>query len=226
LYRPTIKKRQIEELAKIETQLMTRFQQRSIPFHNRSFSDEWDLLFFMQHYGFPTRLLDWTENPFIAFYFALMTAHFEFDKTGVKFKYPTAVWVLDPGCWNRHALKHITYDQDILSTIDDPIKAYKPTSKSQELGELPVALYGAHNSPRIVAQRGVFIIFGKNMSSLQKLYEKEKFPKNCLFKITLGKHLLPKMRESILNHGITESVVFPDLEGLAREIRRDFNFEV
>jgi len=36
--------------------------------------------------------------------------------------------------------------------------------------------------------------------------------------------ILP-MRKSLLNHGITESVVFPDLEGLAREIKRVFGFE-
>jgi hypothetical protein len=226
LYRPTIKKRRIEVLTTIEIQLMTRFRQRSIPFHNRSLVEDWELLFFMQHYGIPTRLLDWTENPFIAFYFAVMSAHFEPDKAGLRFNYPAAVWVLDPGCWNRHALKHITYDQGILSTSDELMKGYKPNPKHKELGELPVALYGAHNSPRIVAQRGVFVIFGKNILPMEKVYQEKKFPKDCLFKITLNKSLLPKMRQTILNHGITESVVFPDLEGLAKEIRRDFNFEV
>jgi hypothetical protein len=33
------------------------------------------------------------------------------------------------------------------------------------------------------------------------------------------------MRASVLKHGITESVVFPDLEGLAKEIKRGFEFE-
>lgn len=55
-----------EELSDLERRLMTRFRQRSIPYHNRSLADDWDALFFMQHYGVPTRLLDWTENPLIA----------------------------------------------------------------------------------------------------------------------------------------------------------------
>ena len=38
--------------------------------------DEWNMLFFMQHYGVPTRLLDWTENPLIALYFAVMSSPF------------------------------------------------------------------------------------------------------------------------------------------------------
>jgi hypothetical protein len=57
--------------------LVMRFRQRTIPLHSRDLSDEWDALFFMQHYGVPTRLLDWTENPFIAFYFAVMSARFK-----------------------------------------------------------------------------------------------------------------------------------------------------
>jgi hypothetical protein len=36
----------------------------------------------------------------------------------------------------------------------------------------------------------------------------------------------PQMRNSLLNQGITESTVFPDLEGLARETKRHFGFEV
>src|SRR5688572_23441055 len=73
LYRHT-KAKTPEAFADLERQLMTRFRQRSIPYHNRSLSDDWDALFFMQHYGVPTRLLDWTENPLIALHFALMGA--------------------------------------------------------------------------------------------------------------------------------------------------------
>src|SRR5207247_8863041 len=42
-----------EAFADLERQLMTRFRQRSIPYHNRSLVDDWDALFFMQHYGVP-----------------------------------------------------------------------------------------------------------------------------------------------------------------------------
>ncbi|MCX6832754.1 MAG: FRG domain-containing protein [candidate division Zixibacteria bacterium] len=217
----------IAGFARLETQLMTRFRQRSIPFHDRSLVDDWDTIFFMQHYGVPTRLLDWTENPFIAFYFAVMSALFRVSKTNeLTFPQAAAIWILDPVIWNRHALSHQSFDGAVLAPGDDALKGYKPTSTFDAMFNHPVALYGTHNSTRIVAQRGVFTIFGQNTRPMEDIYDSQSFPKDCLIKIILHNSLLAGMRKSILNYGITESVVFPDLEGLAKEIRRIFGFEV
>lgn len=216
----------INKLARLENQLMTRFRQRSIPFHDRSLSDDWDTLFFMQHYGVPTRLLDWTENPFIGLYFAVMSCPFEIGNNArIRFRSDAVVWILDPVSWNRHSLSHQSYDGGILMPGDDALKGYKPTPSFAGMYNHPVALYGAHNSSRIVAQRGVFTIFGQNTKSMEGIFDHEEFPDNSLIKVILRKGKLLNIRNSILNHGITESVVFPDLEGLAKEIRRIFAFE-
>lgn len=215
----------MKKLDNLEYRLMTRFKQRSIPFHNKTLEDLWEALFFMQHSGVPTRLLDWTENPFIAFYFAVMSAKYEYKKKKIKYISPASIWMLDPVVWNQHALRHMSYDQGILSTPDEQIKGYKPEIKFSDMSDLPVALNGSHNSSRIVAQRGVFTIFGQNTAAMEDLFETESFPDNCLIKVTIDKDLLPTMKNSILYNGVTESVVFPDLDGLAREIRREFHLE-
>ncbi len=206
---------------------MTRFRQRSIPLHSRPLVDDWDALFFMQHYGVPTRLLDWTESPFIGLYFAVMSTPIRCGRTGEpEFKDDAAVWVLDPVAWNRHSLSHQSYDGGVLTPGDDALKGFRPAPTFTGMFNHPVALYGAHNSPRIVAQRGVFAIFGQNTEPMERLYDSERFPAGCLLKVVLKRARINRFRRSVLNYGVCESVVFPDLDGLAKEIRRSFGFEV
>lgn len=219
-----------EAIEKLERDLITRFRQRSIPLHNRSLTDEWDTLFFMQHYGVPTRLLDWTENPFIAFYFAVTSAGFRVrsrprENPTLSFSTDAAIWILDPVLWNKHALRQQSYDGGVLTPGDSSLHPYKPMTQFKDMYVDSVGLYGAHNSPRIVAQRGVFTIFGQKTISMEQAYEKEKFPSASLLKLNLNRAVLPQMRCSIFNQGITESVVFPDLDGLAREMKREFKFD-
>jgi hypothetical protein len=230
LYRHKAKKKN-DEIEELEHRLMTRFRQRSIPLVDRPLNEDWDTLFFMQHYGIPTRLLDWTENPFIAFYFAVMSGKFSLGRTirgqtpNLKFSKEATIWILDPVVWTNYALKEQSYSGGVLTPGDDALTRYKPLTKFGEMNAHPVALYGAHNSPRIVAQRGVFTIFGRGTTSLEKVYDESGFPKRSLTRIILPKDALPNMRRSILSHGITESVVFPDLEGLAKEMKREFGFD-
>lgn len=218
------KLRKPDEFADLERKLMTRFRQRSMPYHNRVLSDDWDALFFMQHYGVPTRLLDWTENPLIALHFALMQACKPNRSGRLMPKDNASVWMLNPSTWNRHALKHVSFGGGVLSSDDEAIKGYKPTPKFDGMHSQPVALYGAHNSARIVAQQGVFVLFGRDAKPMEQVY-RSGFPSESLIKIIVPRTRILALRKSLLNHGITESVVFPDLESLAKETKRIFGFE-
>lgn len=181
----------------------------------------------MQHYRLPTRLLDWTENPFIAFYFAISNSPHSVDVDGnVEFVNDASVWVLDPISWNRHALSHQTFDRGILLTRDEELNGYSPTTSIAKMNNHPVAIYGTHNSPRIVAQRGVFTVFGQITKGMDENFERAKFPKDSLVRLTIPKEEISRLRRSLFSYGITESVVYPDLDGLALEIKRFFEFEV
>lgn len=151
---------------------MMRFRQRSLPFVSRPLGDDWEALFIMQHYGVPTRLLDWTENPFIALLFSVMSK--KFSATGkrgarvLKFKSDATVWLLDPIIWNRHALQHQGFNRGIPFTDDEVLVPYKPPMTTRDARNLPVAINGAHNSARIVAQRGAFTIFGDSIEPMER----------------------------------------------------------
>jgi hypothetical protein len=224
LYRHPTKVSQ-HDLEELERQLMTRFRQRSIPYHSRNLSDDWDALFFMQHYGVPTRLLDWTENPLIALHFALMSApHTSTPRGRINYTEAAAVWVLDPTAWNAAALEHLTYSGGPLTPGDEPLKAYSPSSAAAARNTHAVAVYGAHNSARIVAQQGVFTIFGTESTPMEQLVRTGTCPPEALSRTVIAARHIEAMRHSLLNLGITESVVYPDLEGLARETKRHFGF--
>jgi FRG domain len=49
---------------------MARFTRQGARFLDTK--DKWERLAFMQHYGVPTKLMDWSTNVTAAIYFALM----------------------------------------------------------------------------------------------------------------------------------------------------------
>ncbi len=72
----------------------------------------------MQHYGVPTRLLDWSENLFISVHFALVGAGGTDE--------PPVIWCLDPIGWNRAApvLSEFGNAIQVLTTTDDESDSY------------------------------------------------------------------------------------------------------
>jgi hypothetical protein len=217
----------IEDILTLEKDLLARFRQRSIPFHSRPLTDEWEWLFLMQHYGVPTRLLDWSESPLMALFFAVTQASHTIGNSGRPvFAGDACVWLLDPDQWNKQSVGLKSFTGQVLTTDDPNASGYKPVGNVTTMKSYPIAVYGSHNSQRIVAQRGVFVCFGKDMRPMEAVYDLEGFPTGCLMKLLLKKGRLPHLYEALRRQGITDSVVFPDLDGLAREIKREYAFQV
>ncbi|MGA9698130.1 MAG: FRG domain-containing protein, partial [Acinetobacter sp.] len=68
-----------------EKTIVNRFMQNASMLLENKPNTYFDWMFLMQHYGVPTRLLDWSESPLVALYFAVQ-GHKEEDG---------ALWILD-----------------------------------------------------------------------------------------------------------------------------------
>jgi hypothetical protein len=217
--------RDMSEVFDREARLLARFRERSVPYLSSLHAqDEWGLLFAMQHHGAPTRLLDWTENLFVALFFAANEEASRISEHSATHSgdvcRPT-IWVLDPYAWNARVPQLADTGVSILTTADDDVvKWWKPQVSTSErfipTAKMPVAMYSTYNSARIVAQRGTFTIAGQEWQGLEGYCKPDD--------VLLTKMVYDGDRRELITHlsqlGFTESMVFPDLVGLSRELER------
>lgn len=116
----------LSSLINQERRFLNEFKRRARIFLQSSPSSDWEWMVLAQHFGLPTRMLDWTENPLVALYFAVKDRS-QMSSDGVLYAY-----------------RHGSPDIDIGSTSD-------PFSIERiELVRPP------HLDQRVIAQQSIF----------------------------------------------------------------------
>ncbi len=171
----------------------------------------------MQHYGAPTRLLDWTDNPLVALYFAVD----RFEKVGAAPRSTdqedAAVWILDPSWLNRQLRKKV--DGPLLPDWDEA-KPYllEPFSEKEIRVRRPAAIDPPHVDRRLAIQGSRFVIFGQSRDLTKTTPVRHR---NCrLAKVLVAWKSLDKIADELEVCGITWGQLFADLAGLCKDIRR------
>lgn len=165
-------------------------------------TNDWDLYFLMQHYGAPTRLLDWTDSPVIALYFAVR------DNPGY---YDSAVWMLDAYELNRSVAKKnevISPSAQGVSKKDaDRVAPWLPERWSKaEIPEDPLAIFPTHIARRISSQRACFTIHGTRKLGFSRF---ARGSEPCLKKIILPGRCVRNIRLSLEQIGIDDTDLPP-----------------
>jgi len=202
----------------VENQLLQFFRMKapslggdSVPPRSEH-TDQW--LCLAQHVGLPTRLLDWSEGALVALYFALI------EDTPI-------VWMLHPVELNRLSLPSNTS----LGENEFPLTWVQPEN-SINIGsenfrgaweqdrrgvELPVAIHPTDIHPRMSAQRSCFTIHGKKKQCMNDLV-----PPSILKRYEVAPNMKHKMLMELRMLGVSHSTIFPDLDGLAKDLAQRF----
>lgn len=201
---------QRENYQKSEQSLMNDFYMRAtVSLKEKPSYDNYSgWISIMQHFGLPTRLLDWSQSPLIAAFFA----------TNEYLKYPqkdACIWVLKPGLLNEfEGFGGYIYPMDAKTVLEMIYPAFKPySSKYRDVGEKIIACYPVENNMRIYTQQSAFTVHNslKELNSLNvpKLIDRLIIPAN--------------KKEKIFNElkicGIKLRNIYPDAEHIAEELK-------
>jgi FRG domain len=190
-----------------EFNMVIRFMNRAKAIHNKcpANSDLQGWLSLMQHYRLPTRLLDWSESPLVALFFALEDKKHDGEDG--------ALWALRPS-----ALNHCHSGEKRILLPHHP----KAASLFRQAFNLPVpkperivlAVLTERHDIRHLVQHAVMTIHGDS-TPINKSIEADE----CLIQIRIPKASKALFRSMLETFHIDRASLFPDLEGLASNLR-------
>lgn len=200
----------------LEYHLLRNFRKYSINSDPQLTSTFWRSLVLAQHHGLPTRLIDWTYSPFIAMHFA--TANTEkYDTDGV-------IWKVD----------FVKVNQLVPAPFSDGLNDEKCNAFTLEMLEKIVSLSDFDRlfdqnqvlffeppslDERIVNQFALFSVMMNPTAIMDEWLIKHP---DLYRRIIIPKELKLEVRDKLDQANITERVLFPGLDGLAKWLKRHY----
>lgn len=161
-------------------------------------------MLYMRHYGELTRLLDWTESPLVALYFAVEKPNRD-GSDG-------AVWCIEPERLNQLA----GFERRIYCAgIDPELDYYTPSQLKlapPETRYKPAAVITPRSFPRLVAQKGVFTVIHRESIALDAIDDDR-----LLARVRIPARAKARIRAALKDVGINRLSMFPELHSVAAE---------
>jgi hypothetical protein len=157
----------------------------------------------MQHYGLPTRLLDWTWSPMVAAFFATQNARADSSQDA-------CIWAIEPSFLNESQGLERLYpplNADMIRPFLDPARYGDATEPEKVVAATPIEA-----DLRMLLQQGAFTVHSSTqelscLDGSDRWLQQILIPGEC--KLNIAKEL------AIL--GVRSADLFPDLDNLAKE---------
>ncbi|MDF3053146.1 MAG: hypothetical protein K0S19_1251 [Geminicoccaceae bacterium] len=202
--------------ADLEEHILRNFIRYSRPHFPTPPVNEWEVLVTAQHHGLPTRLLDWTYSPLVAAHFATVGEH---DSDRV-------IWRLDwksvHRCFGLPELALLIEDLEGILGGERPLTPWKLFSRGAGAQPFACMFEPPSLNARIVAQSATFTLCSDKRVPFDRFLESHGLGS------TLTKFIIPareaaRFRDQLDLVSVDERRLFPDLDGVAAEMKRYYS---
>lgn len=190
---------------------------------------------YAQHFGAPTRLLDWTSNPLVAMFFACIN-----NKNN-----DTALWILHKENYYNYRIKHSKYsneEKEIINKLSDQelFNSFFDDKNKMDL-KYPLIYKPYYVDSRMEVQSSVFMFWGTYQEPLENMVTKENYlvfqdpirgvvygekeTQELLLKLIIPKSSKQSVIRQLEMLGINYKTLFPGIDGIGKYIEHKYRFD-
>lgn len=206
--------------ATLEQSVLKYFRKYAVTEEPSISGSVWRQMIIGQHYGLPTRLLDWSHSPLVAMHFATSEPH-----PGDISQRNGVVWRIDarelsellPHDYRNVLKSNMTkyFSADMLDQI-----APTPQDYDKAMGDKAMVIVEPPSTDqRIINQYSYFSVVPMGIANIEKFLEDN--TRNTV-KYIIDKGVRWQVRDTLDQLNMSERILFPGLDGLSKWIGRHY----